>query len=108
MLDVAGTIRLPVPVEEELYRIVQEALNNALKHSGATAVTVRIVTSAERTEIEVADNGKGFDPDAVSRDRGMGLVGMQERAEKLGGSLSIQSAPGQGTRVTVWVSSHSP
>jgi len=107
-LEVAGTIRLPEPVEEELYRIVQEALNNALKHSGATAVTVRIATGPERTEIEIADNGRGFDPEAVSRDRGMGLVGMQERAEKLGGSLAVQSAPGQGTRVTAWVTGHQP
>ncbi len=108
VLEVEGTIRLPEPIEEELYRIVQEALNNALKHSGATAVTVRIATRPECTEIEVTDNGRGFDPDAMSRDKGMGLVGMQERAEKLGGSLDIHSVPGQGTRVTAWVSERQP
>jgi signal transduction histidine kinase len=91
--------QLAAPVEEALYRIVLEALNNALKHAAATSVTVWIRLDGERTELEVADNGRGFDPAAVSDKGGLGLVTMRERAERLGGTLMITSAPGEGTRV---------
>lgn len=93
---------LPAPVEEGLYRITQEALNNSLKHAGATSVTVRLGMDDGFVVLEVADNGRGFDlhSDAYQRG-GMGLSNMRQRAEKLGGALEIHSAVGKGTTVSV-------
>jgi signal transduction histidine kinase/HAMP domain-containing protein len=91
---------LPSEVEEGLYHIALEALNNALKHAGARSVTVVLRSQAGQAELEVIDSGKGFDP--AARDRaGLGLVSMGERAEALRGRCSITSAPGEGTRVRV-------
>jgi signal transduction histidine kinase len=103
-----GLVELPAPVEEGLYRIAQEALNNALKHAAATSVTVYICAEGERVELEVADDGLGFDPDTVGDRGGMGLTSIRERAEKLGGSLTVLSAPGEGTRVKVSVGVKAP
>jgi PAS domain S-box-containing protein len=100
-LLVEGTLELPAAVEEDLYRITQEALNNALKHAAATLVTVQIRASGQRVELEVTDNGIGFEPEAVADKGGMGLVGIRERAERLGGLLTILSAPGEGTQVKI-------
>lgn len=97
-------IELPPAVEEGLYRIAQEALNNALKHASATAVTVRLGAQAGRVELEVADNGCGFDARAGQGQGGLGLIGMRERAEKLRGVLTVVSTPGEGTRVKIEVS----
>lgn len=94
-------VELPMPVEEELYRIAQEALNNALKHATATSVVVHIRADHGQVELEVTDNGRGFDPNTISGRRGVGLITMRERAEKLGGTLTILSAPGEGTTVKV-------
>lgn len=90
-------------VEEELYKITQEALNNALKHAGASAVTVTIRAKGGSTVLEVQDNGRGFAPGEVRGKGGLGLVGMQERAEKIGGVLTILSTPGKGTTINVVV-----
>jgi signal transduction histidine kinase len=94
-------IELAPPVEEALYRIALEALNNALKHAAASSVVVRIRGDGERVELEISDNGCGFDPSAAGDAGGMGLRSMRDRAEGLGGELGILSAPGEGTRVTV-------
>jgi signal transduction histidine kinase len=96
-------VELPAEMEEALYRIALEALNNALKHAAATSVTVRFRADDRRVELEVADNGRGFDPGTIGKSAGMGLTSMRERAEKLGGSLTIHSTPGEGTRVKVEV-----
>jgi len=93
------SIALPVAIEEVLYYIAQEALNNALKHAAAGSVTVYLRASDGDVELEIVDDGRGFSPDAVREIGGLGLMTMRERAERLGGSLTIQSAPGQGTRV---------
>jgi signal transduction histidine kinase len=100
-LRVDGEVELAAPVEEALYRIALESLNNALKHAAAPAVTVRIRADGEEVELEVADNGRGFDPHTANGRGGMGLVTMRERAERVGGVLTIQSAPGEGTQVKV-------
>ncbi len=92
---------LPAPVEETFFRIAQEALNNALKHGEVTAVTIRIQLENSRLVMTIEDDGRGFDPIAVQTRGGMGLNIMRERAEKLGGILTIQSTLGQGTTVTV-------
>jgi PAS domain S-box-containing protein len=102
-LLVDDAIQLPAPVEEGLYRIAQEALNNALKHAAASSVTVRIWAMDGHVELTVADNGIGFVSDATGKEGGLGLATMQERAEKLGGTLQIVSAPQAGTRVSVRV-----
>jgi signal transduction histidine kinase len=82
------------------YRIVQEALANAARHSGAASADVRIAVRDARLSVAVTDDGHGFDP-AVSVGPGIGVAGMHERAELLGGHLTIRSAPGSGTRVTL-------
>jgi two-component system nitrate/nitrite sensor histidine kinase NarX len=94
---------LPGPAQEVLYRIAQEALNNALKHAAATTVMVHVRSNTERAELEVVDNGQGFDPATMDERGGIGLTSMQERAEQQGGSLVIESAPGHGTRVRVTI-----
>ena len=85
-------------LESTIYRIVQEALNNATKHSGASKVTVGISEGPDAVEVVVEDDGKGFDPETAGADR-FGLHSMRERIELLDGSLQIDSAPGSGTRV---------
>jgi len=104
-LLVSGNVSLPSEVEEGLYRIAQEALNNALKHAAASSVTVTIRADGEALEIEVLDDGTGFEPQTVGSGGGMGLTTMRERAEKMGGRLEVDSAPGRGTRVVVTLES---
>ncbi len=98
-----GGVKLPPRVEVELFRVAQEALNNTLKHAMATEVTVTLGIHSGQVELEVADNGRSFDPNALSDTGGLGLVSMRERTEKLGGTFTIVSKPGQGTRVKVAV-----
>ena len=100
-LQVDGAIELPPTTEEGLYRIAQEALNNALKHSAASEVNVRVQAGQGWVELEVADNGKGFEPNRVENQGGLGLVSLGQRAKRMGGTLSIASAPGAGTAVKV-------
>ena len=90
----------------ELYRIAQEALNNALKHARPSAVTVTVRAEDKNVVLEVIDDGQGFDSEAVSDKGGLGLVSMRERAEKLGGTLTITSTPGEGTKVRVSINHH--
>jgi signal transduction histidine kinase len=94
-----GALELPAPLEEALYRIAEEALNNALKHAAATSVRVWLRGEGDHVELEVTDNGRGFDPDATGDRGGMGLANMRQRAERLGGSLTVHSILGQGTMV---------
>jgi signal transduction histidine kinase len=94
--------RLPTPVEHGLYRIAQEALNNSLKHSRATAVSLSIQLGRSTLSLEVKDNGCGFDAQrAAQANVGFGLSSMKERAENLGGRLVISSSPAHGTIVRV-------
>jgi PAS domain S-box-containing protein len=99
-LDVEGTVFLPAQMQEELYHVAKEALNNSLKHSGATSVLVSIQSNDDEIRLSVEDNGKGFDPQA-NRSGGLGLSTMRERVERLHGSLDIDSSSGRGTKVTV-------
>ncbi len=95
---------LPPGDEIMLYRIVQECLNNILKHSGATAAEIGIVVHDGELALTVHDNGRGFTTDGDLHKRaGIGLQGIAERVRILGGTHAIQSAPGQGTTVTVAV-----
>jgi signal transduction histidine kinase len=96
--------------EETLYRVVQEALNNVVKHARAGRVTVRLAQANGQVQLWVADDGQGFDLAAVNarpadeNGGGLGLVGMRERIDRLGGKLVIDSAPGAGTTVAVSLS----
>lgn len=91
--------RLSADLETAVYRIIQEALTNARKHGNASWVAVRVHESETDVKATIEDTGRGFDPEA--RSTGFGLLGMRERTELLDGQLSVQSAPGQGTTVTV-------
>jgi PAS domain S-box-containing protein len=97
--------QLPPDTELTLFRIVQEAFNNVQKHSGASKVLVALEFTDHTTKVTVSDDGRGFKiperiGDLAKSDR-LGLVGMQERAQLLGGNLTIDSEPGKGTRLTV-------
>jgi signal transduction histidine kinase len=98
-----GVERLSAPTQDELYHIAQEALNNVLKHAKAPRVRVCLQFLEAVTRLEVCDNGIGFDPVTVRERGGLGLAGIQERVQRIGGSLQVDSAPGKGTRVTVQV-----
>jgi signal transduction histidine kinase len=100
-LVVEEMAELPALVEEGLYRIAQEALNNVLKHAAATSVIVRLKSDSQWVELEVIDNGRAFEPTSLDHGGGIGLASMRERAERLGGSLAIIAKSGEGTRVVV-------
>lgn len=90
--------------EISIYRIVQESVGNIIKHSNASDASVRIRHGDGRVVIEIEDNGQGFAVDAPDAKRtGLGLVGLKERTQLLGGEISIESAPGKGTRIRVEV-----
>jgi two-component system sensor histidine kinase UhpB len=91
--------------ELALYRILQEALSNVVRHSGGSCVRIRLQRAGPLIELAVEDDGRGFDVDAEmsDRSRGLGLFGMQERAAYVGGRVSITSTPGRGTCVEVSV-----
>ena len=92
---------LRVPIENEMLRILQEALNNIDKHAGATQVGVRYAVADGIGRLDIEDNGKGFDVNRAVRESAYGLVGMRERADAIGARLSIESAPGSGTSIAV-------
>lgn len=98
---VSGEICLPEAVEEALYRIAHEALNNALKHAQATAVAVTIEASPGAICLQVTDNGRGFETALAERLGGLGLVSMRERVEMLNGRFNLISEPGSGTTIQV-------
>jgi PAS domain S-box-containing protein len=91
--------RLPLYVETNLYRIIQEALANVVRHSHASQVEVCVECEREMIRIAVIDDGAGFDLDEVLANGRLGLFGMRERAEMLGGALTINSNPGRGTSI---------
>jgi signal transduction histidine kinase len=84
-----------------LYRIAQEGLNNVVKHARAKQVQIRLKYDQKAVSMEMSDDGKGFEPDAVSQSGGFGLQGIQERVQQLGGTLKIESAPHRGTRLSI-------
>jgi signal transduction histidine kinase len=97
-----GSGRLPPAAETALYRLVQEALTNVVKHSSATHVSIILTLRDGGVNALVEDDGSGFDPDSVG-DGSLGLVGMRERVALLGGTLRIESFPGRGTTLSAYV-----
>jgi PAS domain S-box-containing protein len=94
--------RLPLPIEEVLYRIAQEALHNVVKHANAQQVRVEVGRVSSGVRMRIVDDGRGFDPDKVPTGH-LGLAGMQSRATKVGAKFACRSAPGSGTTVEVTV-----
>jgi signal transduction histidine kinase len=94
-------VRLLGEIEDAVYRLVQEALHNAVQHSEAERVTVEVVEEGEVLRLCVRDDGRGFDPDAPTE--GFGLLGMRERADLAGGKLDLTSVPGGGTTIVAVV-----
>ncbi|MRR33023.1 sensor histidine kinase, partial [bacterium] len=94
-----GERKLPADVQVGLYRIAQEALNNVVKHAGATEAVLTLRMD-DTVRLTVVDNGKGFDPSSVTADH-LGLKIMRERAEAFGAHLIIYSEPDEGTQITV-------
>jgi signal transduction histidine kinase len=91
-------------VTRNLARVIDEALSNVRSHSAAKQVTVSMRTAGESALVSVQDDGRGFDPDGAGsglRIGGLGLIGMRERALLIGGSLRLDSAPGQGTKLSL-------
>jgi PAS domain S-box-containing protein len=102
-------VDLPTETRVVAYRIVQEAMVNARKHAAASQVVVTVRERDGGVEIEVTDDGRGFDPDRVDKRPGhLGLAGMRERAAIVGGDLDVGPATGGGTRVRFWVSRPPP
>lgn len=95
-----GEERLPADVETALYRIVQEALTNVVKHAGADHVSIVVTRKPESVVVMIEDDGRGFDLAQSSGDR-LGLLGMRERVQLLDGSLVVEAAPGSGTTLIV-------
>jgi two-component system sensor histidine kinase UhpB len=105
--DFDETMRLASELETTLFRIAQEAINNIVHHAGATSVVIRLGRENDHLGLHVKDDGRGFDVEkikgqAVTRRR-FGLLGIQERAELVGGEVTLDSAPGQGTTLHVRV-----
>ncbi len=99
--------RFVAEVEITAYRIVQEALTNVARHAGVSEVTVRLWTDDDALWVVIADQGRGFDPQAARAHVSSGLAGMHERAALLGGELTIESTRAAGTRVTAALPLHS-
>jgi two-component system sensor histidine kinase DegS len=99
------SLRLPLDIEIAVYRVVQEAINNIRKHSEATEASLTLNYQRDRLQVDVRDNGKGFDLsrtlDSAIAGGHMGLLGMKERAEALGGDLRIRTSPERGTLLTL-------
>lgn len=105
---VTGDIH-PLTLEREiiLYRIVQEALNNSLKHAAGSALNVHLEYGKENLQVRVTDNGKGFDADTLAQqrttERSTGFFNMEQRCQTLNGQLAVHSEPGKGTAVTITI-----
>jgi PAS domain S-box-containing protein len=99
-LSIRGKCTAPLDVQVALYRVAQEALNNVVKHSGATKAGIRLYCRENSADLTVSDNGSGFDIQAVSP-KSLGLRIMRERVEAVGAKLKIESQAGQGTKVGV-------
>lgn len=103
-LRVEGEKRLGRHQERRLFRIIQEALNNVSKHAQTDRAAVTLRMAGGRVWVQIEDQGRGFDPRAVGESGDhLGLVGMRERVERMGGVFTVESCPGEGTRIAVEV-----
>jgi signal transduction histidine kinase len=110
-VDIHGEERdLDDAMKITIFRIIQECLNNIIKHAQATHVNIHVHFEEQRVRINVFDNGIGFDRDQVQQRRtsrpSLGIAGMEERAALLGGSVNVQTRPGYGTEVEALIPYH--
>jgi signal transduction histidine kinase len=98
VVDAEAIPRLPLATEEALYRIGQEAIHNIVKHANASRAAVRLARDGDLVRLTVTDDGGGFAPGDVPRGH-LGLLGMRQRLDLIGGELRVESAPGRGTTV---------
>jgi two-component system nitrate/nitrite sensor histidine kinase NarX len=97
------THELPIAIEKELYFTLREGVLNAVRHARASKIRLTLTRDQSGYRASLSDNGVGFIIGAAEGSNHYGLKGMKERAEKLGGTLAIESAPGKGTRIDVWI-----
>ena len=90
---------LPVEIGLSLFRVLQEALHNIVKHSGVKRAEVQVVERSNEVRLTVRDSGRGFDLEAATQGSGLGLISMKERVQLLNGHLSIESKPMNGTSI---------
>ena len=100
-VEVLDQVRVAPEVEHAILRIIDEAVSNAARHAAATSISIRISSEEERVVVRIIDDGRGFDARARRPRRRLGLAGMTDRAESLGGELRLESQPGQGTMIEV-------
>lgn len=93
--------RWTMPIKITLYRVIQEALANSFRHSNGASRIVRLAEHGGKLLAEISDDGEGFDAEIVAGSGGLGLVGMRERVELLGGAFKVEAKPGQGTTVSI-------
>ena len=105
-VQVEAERRLPLSIEKELYKIVQESLNNVVKHARAQHLTVNLRFDEQAVFMVIEDDGLGFELSTVKQSGGMGLRGIEERVERLGGKFEIESFPGKGTKLSVAIPFH--
>jgi signal transduction histidine kinase len=99
------TGRVPEETETHVFRICQEALTNAARHSGAKAVKIRFGSHGDKLRLTLSDNGRGLS-DVAAEQRGMGLIGMRARARGVGGTLKIDSVKGKGVTIVAEIPTH--
>ena len=102
-IEPAGEVKIPDPVKNGLFRIFQESLTNVSRHAKATKVIVSLEQRDGRLTLTIEDDGQGFEQERIGAKQTLGILGMRERCEMMGGEYTIQSAPGQGTTVAVAV-----
>ena len=96
-VEVESEERLPLDIEEAFYRVAQEALHNVVKHANAHTARIELRRTGRKVRLTVEDDGTGFDPAEIARGH-LGLIGMQQRAERIGAELEVGHRPGNGTR----------
>ncbi len=98
-----GAHDLPLPIERELYFTLREGILNAVRHSRATELHLALTKTQQACEASLRDNGVGFDPASSSGSSHYGLKGMEERIRRIGGQLTIETAPGKGTEIKITI-----
>jgi len=96
---------LPPDVALALFRVLEEAIENALAHAGTARIAVSLKGTVDALDVEISDDGAGFDPAGTGSRTGLGLIGMRERLRLVGGTLAVESRPGGGTRIRARVTS---
>lgn len=109
VLNVSSVLKVPDDlVSTTVFRIVQEALTNVVRHAGATEISIDLVGDEDALTLTIHDNGRGIDPAATVGPQALGILGMRERIHLVGGSFRIEGSPGEGTTIVVKVPQESP